>query len=82
MNVRRSGPTTFLAFLLAASKGAGQHNLALTADSRRDFQWSWSLAYRNADEDLARLCRGDVVPGPFYVFGDPTLLSGTWYVRR
>jgi hypothetical protein len=51
-----------------------QHDLALTAESRREFQWSWSFAYRNADEDLARLCRGDVVPGPFYVFGDPTLL--------
>jgi hypothetical protein len=51
-----------------------QHDLALTADSRREFQWSWSFAYRNADEDLARLSRGDVVPGPFYVFGDPTLL--------
>ncbi len=51
-----------------------QHDLALSADSRRHLQWSWSLAYRNADEDLGRLYRGEVIPGPFYVFGDPTVL--------
>jgi hypothetical protein len=51
-----------------------QHDFALAADSRRDFQQSWNTAYRDADVDLARLYGGDVLPGPFYVFGDPVLL--------
>jgi hypothetical protein len=50
------------------------HEFASTADSRTNFQRSWNIAYRNADEDLGRLHRGRVLPGPFYVFGDPVLL--------
>jgi hypothetical protein len=51
-----------------------QHDFALTADARRDFQQAWNVTYRHADDDLARLHRGDVLSGPFYVFGDPVLL--------
>jgi hypothetical protein len=51
-----------------------QYNFALTIDSRTAFQWSWNYAYKAADEDLAILQSGDVLPGPFYVFGDPVLL--------
>ena len=47
---------------------------ALTARSRAEFQHFWNRAYQAADEDLAILRRTEVLPGPFYVFGDPILL--------
>ena len=50
------------------------HEFAWTAASRRDFQWAWNIAYRHADEDLGRLSRDGVLPGPFFVFGDPVVL--------
>jgi hypothetical protein len=51
-----------------------QHDFALTIDGRAAFQRSWNDSYRAADEDLQVLRRGKVLPGPFYVFGDPVLL--------
>jgi hypothetical protein len=70
------GVSVGVAAILPASKLRSliDHEFAWTAASRRDFQWAWNIAYRNADEDLARLYRGRVLPGPFYVFGDPVVL--------
>ena len=51
-----------------------RHDFALTAPSRAEFQHLWNRAYQAADEDLAILRRTEVLPGPFYVFGDPILL--------
>jgi hypothetical protein len=65
-----------LAGILPAKKFRAlmHHDFIWAADSRRDFQRSWNIAYRDADVDLARIYGGDVLPGPFYVFGDPVLL--------
>jgi hypothetical protein len=65
-----------LAGILPAKKFQAlmHHDFIWAADSRRDFQRSWNIAYRDADVDLARIYGGDVLPGPFYVFGDPVLL--------
>jgi hypothetical protein len=51
-----------------------RHDLALTAQSRAEFQYSWNRAYKAADEDLEILRKIELLPGPFYVFGDPVLL--------
>jgi hypothetical protein len=51
-----------------------KHDFALTIDARTELRRSWNGSYRAADEDLERLRRGQVRPGPFYVFGDPVLL--------
>lgn len=51
-----------------------EHDFALTADARDDFQRSWNDTYRTADEDLATLQGGDVLAGPIHVFGDPVVL--------
>jgi hypothetical protein len=50
------------------------HDFALTADARTRLLWAVNPAYMSADRDLAMLARGAVLPGPFYVFGDPILL--------
>ncbi len=50
------------------------HDFALTADARTRLMWMVNPAYLSADRDLAVLARGAVLPGPFYVFGDPILL--------
>lgn len=50
------------------------HDFALTTESRRRLMHTVNPAYLAADEDLAVLQRGAVLPGPFYVFGDPVLL--------
>src|SRR4029453_19238163 len=51
-----------------------EHEFALTDDARTAFQRAVYDSYRAADEDLRVLQRGEVLPGPFYVFGDPVLL--------
>ncbi len=50
------------------------HNFAMTVETRTAFQQSWNDSYRAADNDLEVLRSGDVLPGAFYVFGDPVLL--------
>jgi hypothetical protein len=50
------------------------HDFALTADSRTRLQHTVNPSYKAVDRDLAVLQRGVVLPGPFYVFGDPILL--------
>jgi hypothetical protein len=55
------------------------HGFATDAEARVAFQRSTNAAYRAADEDLARLQAGEVLPGPLYVFGDPVLL---WRAER
>jgi len=51
-----------------------EHDFAFTADARASFQRASNDSYRAADQDLEVLRRGEVVPGPLYVFGDPVLL--------
>jgi hypothetical protein len=51
-----------------------EHDFALTADARRDLQRSLNYSYLAVDKDLETLRSGDVLPGPFYVFGNPLLL--------
>ncbi len=51
-----------------------KHDFALTVAARTELRQSWNYSYRAADDDLVRLRRGIVRPGPFYVFGDPVLL--------
>ena len=51
-----------------------EHEFALTDEARTAFQWATYDSYRAADEDLRVLRSRDVLPGPFYVFGDPVLL--------
>lgn len=51
-----------------------KHDLGLTVEARTELRQSWNDSYRAADDDLERLRRGHVRPGPFYVFGDPVLL--------
>ena len=63
----RSRPST-------SSRALNRHDFALTAQSRREFRHSWNPAYQAADEDLDVLRRTEVLPGPFFVFGDPILL--------
>jgi hypothetical protein len=55
-------------------RALAEHDLALTIRAREEYQWSWSDAYRAADEDLELLRSSRVLPGPLYVFGDPVLL--------
>ncbi len=50
------------------------HDFALTDETRAAFQRSMGHSYWAADKDLAVLRSGDVLPGAFYVFGDPVLL--------
>jgi hypothetical protein len=51
-----------------------EHDFALTLEARRDFQRALNHSYLAVDQDLETLWRGDVLPGPIYVFGDPVLL--------
>jgi hypothetical protein len=55
-------------------RALAEHDLALTVRAREEYRWSWSDAYRAADEDLDVLRSSRVLPGPIYVFGDPVLL--------
>jgi hypothetical protein len=55
-------------------RALAEHDLALTVRARQEYQWSWSDAYRAADDDLEVLRNGRVLSGSFYVFGDPVLL--------
>jgi hypothetical protein len=51
-----------------------EHDFALTADARAEFQRLWNESYRAADEDLEVLRSSDPLPGPVHVFGDQVLL--------
>jgi hypothetical protein len=55
-------------------RALAEHDLALTVRAREQYRWSWSDAYRAADEDLDVLRSSRVLPGAIYVFGDPVLL--------
>ncbi len=51
-----------------------EHDFALTADGRAQFQRGWNDSYRAADEDLEVFRSRNRLPGPIHVFGDQVLL--------
>jgi hypothetical protein len=51
-----------------------EHDFALTADARAEFQRLWNDSYRAADDDLEVLRNSNPLPGPVHVFGDQVLL--------
>ena len=52
----------------------GQHDFALTTESRAEFRHAWYSPYRAADQDLDVLRSGEVLPGAMFVFGNPVVL--------